>query len=183
MTTTYDHETFYQNLKETILEAVKRKYTLFALLPEQSDIIQRKEALLDMLTIFSFQESVVVSSGLDTGSLDANIRQTISDYYRHVGDGEVVGVTPTERMMDELEDLAYIIQPKFPMEYFTSFMNEQGLDEHDQGEVAVASLSTCVIASILIVIKSEMMLIVFTELFSKLTARDKRLGVKNSGQG
>ena len=64
MTTTYDHETFYKNLKEAILETIQKKYTLFSLLPEQNDIIQRREALLDMLTIFSFQESVVVSSAM-----------------------------------------------------------------------------------------------------------------------
>ena len=183
MTTTYDHETFYKNLKEAILETIQKKYTLFSLLPEQNDIIQRREALLDMLTIFSFQESVVVSSAksdLEASSLDTNIRQAIVHYYRHVGDGEIVGVTPSSRMIDELTDMAYIIQPKFPTDHFTKFMSDQGLDEEDQDDIHKASLSSCVIASILVIIKSEIMLIEFVNTI-KVSDKGKRAGVKVSG--
>ena len=177
MTTTYDHETFYKNLKEAILETIQKKYTLFSLLPEQQDIIQRKEALVDMLTIFSFQDSIIASSGTDPSSLDANIQQAIVDYYRHVGDGEVVGVTPSDRMMDELVDMAYIIQPKFPTEYFTEFITNQGLTEEDEDDIAKAPLQTCVIASMLVVIKSEMMFVEFASML-KGFGKEKRQGAK-----
>ena len=56
----------------------------------------------------------------------------------------------------------------------------QGLDEEDQDDIHKASLSSCVIASILVIIKSEIMLIEFVNTI-KVSDKDKRAGVKVSG--
>lgn len=159
MTTTYNHEEFYQALKEAILITVKKKNLFFEELASRPDIIQRKEALIDILTIFSFQESVVTHSGKDVSTIERNIKQAVTEFYNYTGNGEVVGVTPAERLFNELLDLAYTILPKFPREYFDLFMAGQGLSEEDTEMVESTPAQINVIAAILIVIKSELLFI------------------------
>ena len=174
MTTTsnFDNALFYANLKDTILEVVFRKLNLFNVLKEQPDVIKRRDALSDILTIFSMWDSVVIDRDFQEKRLLNNIEAMIEDYYSDVGNADIVGVKPSTIAMDVLEDLAYTIKPRFKLEDFNTFILDQPLTEKDSGLFATGfDHLDAVIASILVVVKSEMMILDLAEGFS---ARQKK---------
>lgn len=155
---------FYESLKNVILEVVERKIRLFAILKEQPDVIQRRDALSAILTLFSMSDSVISYRGFVDGKLRSNIEAMLKEFYDSTGNAEVIGVPPTDLAMEVLEDLAYSVKPRFALEDLIGFVQDQplrGVDKemivnsHEDDEYPLI----IVIAAIAIVIKSEMILV------------------------
>lgn len=167
MTTTSDFEPglFYDSLKEVILEVIQRKISLFSILKEQPDVIQRRDALNALLTMFSMADSVMMARGFQDGKLQTNIEAIIKDFYDQTGNAEVIGMQPSDLVWEMLEDLAYSVKPRFKMSDFENFIMDQPLRREDKemledfedSRSGTESLML-VIAAILIVMKAEMIL-------------------------
>lgn len=160
----FDPSHFYQQLKEVILEVVQRKVQMFAILKEQPDVIQRRDAMSSILTLFSLSDSVIMSRGFEDGKLHTNIDAMIKDFYDQTGNADVIGVQPGVLVWELLEDLAYSIKPRFKMSDIRSFVNDQPLSEADEGMLSAQEGHSgdnliYVITALLIVIKAEMILV------------------------
>lgn len=166
MTITFNTEAgeFYESLKNVILEVVARKIRLFAVLKEQPDVIQRREALSAVLTLFSMSDSAISSRGFEDGKLRGNIESMIKEFYDTTGNAEVIGVPPTVLAMETLEDLAYSIKPRFNLDDLINFVRDQPLRPQDKEMLEAAVIENedpliFIIAAIAMVIKSEMLLV------------------------
>lgn len=167
MTTTFsptEYSDFFYSLTETVREVIAKKLALYESLSTQPDIIYRRDAIRDILTIFSMQESPVAHVGIEGNTLEANIIAYIEDYYAATGNADIVGITPAIRLQDELEDLAYTIQPRYPAELFMRYIQSQGLTAEDAMLTQKCDVKTAVIASILLVIKAQTMIMDLVEL-------------------
>lgn len=163
----FDHELFYQKLKEVVVEIIAKKIALYNILNEQPDVIQRREALNDLITLYSMGESPIMALNVmaEDYSLENNIEEGMERFYTSTGNTEVIGVTPTVLMMETLEDLAYTIQPRFNNNDFVRFVNNQGLRAEDLDLIKAIpgdQAMIAVIVSILLVIKSEILIVEFS---------------------
>lgn len=156
MTTTFDHQKFYAELNEAISIAFKNKIALYHMLSSKPENINRREALIDILTIFSLGETVTLLDD-DSSSIEININTMIKDFYTHVGNEAIVGVTPSDVAKKELDDLVFNILPKFKLEFFKEFNDNLKTDQKTTQAIDSCQSEVQVLISVLTVIKSEMM--------------------------
>jgi len=161
----FEPEHFYGLLKDVLLEVVHRKITLFGILKEQPDVIQRRDALNALLTMFSMADSVIMARGFVEGKMQTNIEAVIKDFYDQTGNAEVIGMQPSDLVWEMLEDLAYSVKPRFRMSDFENFVRDQPLRQEDQEMLDETEVDNkaepliIVITAILIIMKAEMILV------------------------
>lgn len=160
MTTTYDHQRFYAELREAVQESISKKIAIYTSLSDKNEMVQRKDAIIDILSIFSLSENVTeVDEDMESASIEKNIQLIVSDYYSFVGNDTIVGTTAEDVLLKELDDLAIMILAKFPSEFFTEFNKNLPLSKFEQTCIENADDINQVEIAILTVIKSEIMLL------------------------
>ncbi len=167
MTTTFDYEDFNRRLVEHVYTVILTKQAMYLTMAQRPDIIRRSDTLSDIITMFSLGNSITAcASELIGHDLEKNIELNIKNYYgRTAANDETLGMTPLESVVEELSDMAYCIQPKLPIEDFRYYMDLQGLTVEDSAMIAATKGNdlAIIISAILLVIKSENMLIRIAE--------------------
>lgn len=162
MTTTFDHQQFYEELTEVVKTIFAKKLDLYTALSDKAENLQRKDAIVDILSIFSLKENVTeIDEDMESPSIEKNIQLIVKEYYSFAGNETLVGTTADDVLLKELDDIAIMVLAKFPYEHFVKFNSNLPLSHFEKKCVDAADQINQVETSILTVIKSEILLLNF----------------------
>lgn len=144
------------------MPAIVDRITLFTLLgdrPDMKDIIDTNN---DIITMFSFGESVLECLDLEEDNdIEKRIDSIMESFYSRVqqGSANMVGKTPAQKAREELIDLVHYISPMFEKTEWRKFFNDlpndavttKAFEEIKENDLLV------VMVCILVLIKSNLL--------------------------
>lgn len=180
MTTTFnEYEAFYQRLYDVVTLCILNRLKNFELLHTQPDIVRRRETLMDIITLFSQGDSIMVAIDDKPGhTLTNNIEEMIKSYYgNRTATTEIIGTTPLDSVIEELGDMAYSIQPMIYLPQAQEYIRRQGLTEYDRNMIEADADNdlTTLIACILCVIKAANMTMVLKSIDDASKGKGRRV--------
>lgn len=115
--------TIFETVSNTVTIGIAERMGLYLSLQERPEVKDNLETLQDILTLFNFELSIIHNENQDDKKLEDRIDDIIEDYYRRLNKGSstVVGVTPADRLRDELDDLVHTISPHLEKEVWVKF--------------------------------------------------------------
>lgn len=151
--------TIYETISNTVTLGIAERMGLYLSLQERPDAKDILSTLQDLLTLFNFDVSVIHNENLADKPIDDRINDLIENYYQRLNKGSstVIGITPADRLRDELDDMVHTLSPLLEKEIWVKFFLDLPNDtftRHDFESVKddhLLVVKTC----ILVVIKSS----------------------------
>lgn len=155
MTTTSNSEMFAE-LKETILETISNELNVLRVLGDQI-AKRRQSALLDIVSIFTSQESILCYRNQGEGYVELWKRVNhMADILNKDVTNLGVGQDPVADFITELRLLAFTVSPMLNMSYVDNIFNELNIDpEQEHFFSAEASRLLKIIIIIAVAIKTS----------------------------